>query len=165
MLRVRLQYVRWNTVVANINEVEALINNMVVPKSMQHIERMADPKWKQLWLDAAYKEMDGLFYETKMFDIVKDIPDGDKHHTVLPSLVPTMLLFKYKPPKSANEEGVCKCRCVCLGNRLDPSSGMPAPTPRMPTFRMMLSLAAHLNWHILAADCTQAFGNAKPLSG
>ena len=70
-------------VVADINEVGALINNMVVPKSMQHVGRMADPKWKQLWLDAAYKEMDGLFYETKMFDIVKDIPDGDKHHTVL----------------------------------------------------------------------------------
>ena len=85
---------------ADINEVEALINNTVVPKSMQHIERMADPKWKQLWLDAAYKEMDGLYYETKMFDIVKDIPDGDKHHTVLP----TMLLFKYKPPKSENEQ-------------------------------------------------------------
>ena len=27
----------------------------------------------------------------------------------------------------------------------------------------MLSLAAHQNWHILATDCTQAFGNAKPL--
>ena len=26
-------------------------------------------------------------------------------------------------------EGVCKCRCGCLGNRPDPSSGMPAPTP------------------------------------
>ena len=158
--RWRLQHVRWSTVVADINEVEALINNTVVPKSMAHIERMADPRWKQLWLCAAYKEMDGLYYETKMFDIVKDIPDGDKHHKVLP----TMLLFKYKPPKSANEEGVCKCRCVCLGNRLDPSSGMPAPTPRMPTFRMMLSLAAHQNWHILATDCTQAFGNAKPLN-
>jgi hypothetical protein len=66
-------------------------------------------------------------------------------------------------PKSPTDEGVCKCRCVCLGNRLDPSSGMPAPTPRMPTFRMMLSLAAHEGWHILATDCTQAFANAKPL--
>jgi hypothetical protein len=103
--------------------------------------------------------MDGLYFETKMFDIVKELPEGDKHRTVLP----TMLLFKFKPPKSANDEGVCKCRCVCLGNRLDPSSGMPAPTPRMPTFRMMLSLAAHENWHILATDCTQAFANAKPL--
>ena len=28
---------------------------------------------------------------------------------------------------------------------------------------MMLSLAAHENWHILATDCTQAFANAKPL--
>jgi len=158
--RWRLQHVRWSTVVADINEVEALINNTVVPKSMQHIERIADPRCRQLWLDAAYKEMDGLCFETKMFDIVKDIPEGDKHITVLP----TMLLFKYKPPKSAGEEGICKCRCVCLGNRLDPSSGMPAPTPRMPTFRMMLSLAAHQNWHILATDCTQAFGNAKPLN-
>jgi hypothetical protein len=33
----------------------------------------------------------------------------------------------------------------------------------MPTFRMMLSLAAHEGWHILATDCTQAFANAKPL--
>jgi hypothetical protein len=157
--RWRLQHVRWGTVVANINDAEAFMNGGVVPKSMQHIERIADPKWQQLWRAAAYKEVDGLYYETKMFDIVKEIPEGDKHRTVLP----TMLLFKYKPPKSPNEEGVCKCRCVCLGNRLDPSSGMPAPTPRMPTFRMMLSLAAHQNWHILATDCTQAFANAKPL--
>ena len=157
--RWRLQHVRWGTVVANINEVEAFINCTVVPKSMQHIERISDSIWKQKWIDAAYKEMDGLHYDTKMFDIVKELPEGDKHRTVLP----TMLLFKFKPPKSANDEGVCKCRCVCLGNRLDPSSGMPAPTPRMPTFRMMLSLAAHENMHILATDCTQAFANAKPL--
>jgi hypothetical protein len=157
--RWRLQHVRWGTVVANINEVESFLNNMVVPKSMQHVERISDPKWQQRWRDAAYKEMDGLHYETKMFDIVEEIPEGDKHRTVLP----TMLLFKFKPPKSDAEEGVCKCRCVCLGNRLDPNSGMPAPTPRMPTFRMMLSLAAHQNWHILATDCTQAFANAKPL--
>jgi hypothetical protein len=39
-------------------------------------------------------------------------------------------------------EGVCKCRCVCRGNRPDPSSGMPAPTPSMPTYRMMPSHAA-----------------------
>jgi hypothetical protein len=157
--RWRLQHVRWGTVIANINEAEALINDTVVPKSMQHIGRLTDPIWKQKWIDAAYKEMDGLYFETKMFDIVDEVPEGDKHRTVLP----TMLLFKFKPPKSPTDEGVCKCRCVCLGNRLDPSSGMPAPTPRMPTFRMMLSLAAHEGWHILATDCTQAFANAKPL--
>jgi hypothetical protein len=157
--RWRLQHVRWGTVVANINEAEELINDTVVPKSMQHIGRLTDPKWKQKWIDAAYKEMDGLYFETKMFDIVDKVPEGDKHRTVLP----TMLLFKFKPPKSPTDEGVCKCRCVCLGNRLDPSSRMPAPTPRMPTFRMMLSLAAHEGWHILATDCTQAFANAKPL--
>ncbi len=77
---------------ANINEVEALISNTVVPKSMQHIERISDPIWKQKWIGAAYKEVDGLYYDTKMLDIVDELPEGDKHRTVLP----TMLLFKFK---------------------------------------------------------------------
>jgi hypothetical protein len=68
--RWRLQHVRWGTVVANINEVGALMHGTVVPKSMQHIERITDPICKQKWIDAAYKEMDGLYFETKMFDIV-----------------------------------------------------------------------------------------------
>jgi len=70
--RWRLQHVRWGTVIANINEAEALINDTVVPKSMQHIGRLTDPIWKQKWIDAAYKEMDGLYFETKMFDIVDE---------------------------------------------------------------------------------------------
>ncbi len=61
------------------------ISCTVVPKSMQHIERISDPIWKEKWIDAAYKETDGLYYETKMFDIVKELPEGDKHRTVLPT--------------------------------------------------------------------------------
>jgi hypothetical protein len=46
--------------VANINEVEALLNDMVVPKTMQHIDRIKDPAWQEKWRAAAYTEMDGL---------------------------------------------------------------------------------------------------------
>ncbi len=96
--RWRLQHVRWGTVIANINDAEALINDTVtvVPKSMQHtgIERLTDPKCRQNWIDAAYKEMDGLYFETKMLDmpVVDKVPEGDKHRTVLPTIM--MLLFK-----------------------------------------------------------------------
>jgi hypothetical protein len=156
--RWRLAHVQWRTTIASINEVEGFINNMTVPKSMQHIERLQDP-WKTKWREAAYKELDGLYYEAKMLELVDAVPEGDRHRTI----IPTMLLFKYKPPKNPGEEGTCKCRCVCLGNRLDPSSAMPAPTPRMPTFRFMLSLATKKNMHIAATDCTQAFANARPM--
>ena len=157
--RWRLANVQWNTVIASINEIEGFMNDMVVPKSMQHIERMNNSEWKAKWKAAAYKELDGLYYDANMFDLVDSVPEADQHRTI----VPTILLFKYKPPKSSDDEGICKCRCVCLGNRLDLDSAMPAPTPRMPTFRMMLSLAAKKHMHIAATDCTQAFANAKPM--
>ena len=157
--RWRVAHVSFTTVIATVNEVEEFINKMTIPKSMQAVAHLKDTKWRQLWTDSAYKEMDGLYYEAQMLEVVTEIPASDAHRPV----IPTMLLFKYKPPKPGEEEGVCKCRCVLLGHRLDPALSVPAPTPRMSTFRMLLSMAAKEDWHVMATDCKQAFANAKPM--
>ena len=157
--RWRVAHVSFTTVIATVNEVEEFINKTTIPKSMQAVAHIKDPKWRQLWTDSAYKEMDGLFYEAQMLEVVTEIPASDAHRPV----IPTMLLFKYKPPKPGEDEGVCKCRCVLLGHRLDPALSVPAPTPRMSTFRMLLSMAAKEDWHVMATDCKQAFANAKPM--
>ena len=154
--RWRVAHVSFTTVIATVNEVEEFINKTTIPKSMQAVAHIKDPKWRQLWTCAAYKEMDGLYYEAKMLDIVTEIPASDAHRPV----IPTMLLFKYKDPKPGEDEGICKCRCVLLGHRLDPALSIPASAPG-PTPRM--SMAAKEDWHVIATDCCQAFANAKPM--
>jgi hypothetical protein len=74
-----------------------------------------------------------------------------------------IIIFKYKPPKTEGEEGIFKARCCLLGNRLDKTaSSVPAPTPRMTTVRMVLSMAAKQQAHVMATDVSQAFLNAQP---
>ena len=102
--------------------------------------------------------MEGL-WESQSYKIIDKIPATERHKPVLPMII----IFKYKPPKIEGEEGIFKARCCLLGNRLDKtSSSVPAPTPRMTTVRMVLSMAAKQQAHVMATDVSQAFLNAQP---
>jgi hypothetical protein len=144
--------------VATLREVEELTFNIPIPKGMPHLQKMQPSVWKEKWEEAAKKEMEGL-WESQSYKIIDKVPATERHKPVLPMII----IFKYKPPKTEGEEGIFKARCCLLGNRLDKTaSSVPAPTPRMTTVRMVLSMAAKQQAHVMATDVSQAFLNAQP---
>ena len=144
--------------VATLREVEELTFNIPIPKGMPHLQKMQPSVWKQKWEEAALKEMEGL-WESQSYKIIDKVPATERHKPVLPMII----IFKYKPPKTEGEEGIFKARCCLLGNRLGKNaSSVPAPTPRMTTVRMILSMAAKQQAHVMATDVSQAFLNAQP---
>ena len=124
------------------------------PKSWKAIQKIEDPFIRQRWNDACDAEMRGI-KEAHTYKLV-DRPSGVR-------CIPLVWVFKIKQPLAGETIGRFKARCCLLGNiMLASDQDFASPTPRLSTFRYLLSYAAKTGAHVWSADVEQAFLNAAP---
>jgi hypothetical protein len=124
------------------------------PKSWKAIQKIEDPVIRQRWNDACDAEMRGI-KEAHTYKLV-DRPSGVR-------CIPLVWVFKIKQPLAGETIGRFKARCCLLGNIMLASDlDFASPTPRLSTFRYLLSYAAKTGAHVWSADVEQAFLNAAP---
>jgi hypothetical protein len=124
------------------------------PKSWKAIQRIDDPLIRQRWNDACDAEIKGI-REANTYKLV-DRPSGVR-------CIPLVWVFKIKQPKVGETIGKFKARCCLLGNiMLASDQDFASPTPRLSTFRYLLSYAAKTGAHVWSADVEQAFLSAAP---
>ena len=124
------------------------------PKSWKAIQKIEDPVIRQRWNDACDAEMRGI-KEAHTYKLV-DRPSGVR-------CIPLVWVFKIKQPLAGETIGRFKARCCLLGNiMLASDQDFASPTPRLSTFRYLLSYAAKTGAHVWSADVEQAFLNAAP---
>ena len=124
------------------------------PKSWKAIQKIEDPIIRQRWNDACDAEMRGI-KEAHTYKLV-DRPSGVR-------CIPLVWVFKIKQPLAGETIGKFKARCCLLGNiMLASDQDFASPTPRLSTFRYLLSYAAKTGAHVWSADVEQAFLSAAP---
>ena len=136
-----------------INELNEIVM-LKEPKSWKAIQRIDDPIIREKWNEACRAEIQGL-REANTYKLV-DRPSGVR-------CIPLVWVFKIKKPKAGEDIGRFKAGCCLLGNLMPASdSDFASPTPRLSTFRYLLSNAAKTGAHVWSADVEQAFLSAAP---
>ena len=136
-----------------INELNEIVM-LKEPKSWKAIQKIDDPVIRQRWNDACDAEIRGI-KEANTYKLV-DRPSGVR-------CIPLVWVFKIKQPLPGETIGKFKARCCLLGNiMLASDQDFASPTPRLSTFRYLLSYAAKTGAHVWSADVEQAFLCAAP---
>jgi hypothetical protein len=133
---------------------KTIISSLSEPKSYKAVLKIKDDFIRERWLKAMADEWNGL-KEAGVYKLVER-PSGIK-------CIPIVWVLKIKAPKLGEQLGRFKARAVLLGNLMEASPhGNSSPTPRLSTFRYLLSYAAKHNLFAFSADITQAFLSAAP---
>jgi hypothetical protein len=133
---------------------KTIISSLTEPKSYKAVLKIKDDFIRERWLKAMADEWNGL-KEAGVYKLVER-PSGIK-------CIPIVWVLKIKAPKLGEQLGRFKARAVLLGNLMEASPhGNSSPTPRLSTFRYLLSYAAKHNLFAFSADITQAFLSAAP---
>jgi hypothetical protein len=139
--------------VCYFNEVNEIVM-LKEPKSWKAIQKIEDPIIRQRWNDACDAEVRGI-KEANTYLLV-DRPSGVR-------CIPLVWVFKIKQPLAGETIGKFKARCCLLGNiMLASDQDFASPTPRLSTFRYILSYAAKTNAFVWSGDVERAFLAAAP---
>lgn len=121
------------------------------PTSFEDIQNLPD---KEEWLKAVQEELDNMT-NLKVYNIVKDIPENA-------TLITTRWVFKYK--RDSNGKIIKrKARLVARGYTQEFGNDFRctyAPSLKMDTLRIFISISINLNFKIKQIDINSAYLNA-----